>query len=203
MAGELEVLHQLSTDGKRVCRNSEVFQCLFIDLAVFIVTVVYELYSDKRLSFVCMGRQQPTLKLTLFRIVFHYYTSLILKPCCTKTGKFFLILWVFCLRSNHFVEPLQPLLQEQFDPKTFAAHIVQCQMVGEVLYKLTSGIAELDRELYTQAGALYTCTVCVVGVRVTWLKLSRCLVPASSSHWCWLDYVHYVLDDEWLLVADW
>ena len=54
------------------------------------------------------------------------------------------------LYSDNYVEPLQPLLQEQFDPKAFAAHTVQCQMVGEVLYKLTSGIAELDRELYTQ-----------------------------------------------------
>ena len=84
-----------------------------------------------------------------------------------ENREMFLILRVFCLRSNTFVEPLQPLLQEQFDPKTFAAHIVQCQMVGEVLYKLTSGIAELDRELYTQVGALYTYTVCVLGVRVT------------------------------------
>ena len=45
---------------------------------------------------------------------------------------------------------LQPLLQEDFDAKTFATTTIQCQMVGETLQKLANGIAALDKELYSQ-----------------------------------------------------
>ena len=45
---------------------------------------------------------------------------------------------------------LQPLLGEKFDAKAFATNIIQCQMVGETLQKLTNGITALDKELYSQ-----------------------------------------------------
>ena len=48
------------------------------------------------------------------------------------------------------VATLQPLLGEGFDAKAFATGIIQCQMVGETLQKLTNGITALDKELYTQ-----------------------------------------------------
>ena len=52
--------------------------------------------------------------------------------------------------KSRFLESLQPLLEEQFDPKAFAAQTIQNQTVGEMLFKLVNGIAELDNELYTQ-----------------------------------------------------
>lgn len=50
---------------------------------------------------------------------------------------------------------LQPLLGEGFDAKAFATGIIQCQMVGETLQKLTNGITALDKELYTQVVTNY------------------------------------------------
>lgn len=50
---------------------------------------------------------------------------------------------------------LEALLEENFDPKTFASTAIQSQMVGETLSKLTSGIALLDKELYTQVVGNY------------------------------------------------
>ena len=50
---------------------------------------------------------------------------------------------------------LESLLQENFDPKSYASSIIQSQMVGETLAKLTDGIASLDKELYTQVISNY------------------------------------------------
>ncbi len=62
-------------------------------------------------------------------------------------------------RSNHRTRTspvtLQPLLKDDFDAKVFATSIIQCQMVGETLQKLTNGIAALDKELYSQVVANY------------------------------------------------
>lgn len=49
-----------------------------------------------------------------------------------------------------YLESLQPLMEEQFDPKAFATQAIQNQIVGELLTKLMKGITELDNELYTQ-----------------------------------------------------
>ena len=58
--------------------------------------------------------------------------------------------YLFCSHSA----TLQPLLGEGFDAKAFATGIIQCQMVGETLQKLTNGIAALNKELYTQVSRL-------------------------------------------------
>lgn len=50
---------------------------------------------------------------------------------------------------------LESLLREDFDPKSYASSIIQSQMVGETLAKLTDGIASLDKELYTQVISNY------------------------------------------------
>ena len=50
---------------------------------------------------------------------------------------------------------LEGLLQENFDAKSFASSAIQSQMVGETLAKLSSGIAVLDKELYTQVVSNY------------------------------------------------
>lgn len=55
------------------------------------------------------------------------------------------------LVSRSFIlESLCSLLGDEFDPKVFAADTIHHQMVGEMLQKLTSGIAELDKEIYSQ-----------------------------------------------------
>ena len=55
-----------------------------------------------------------------------------------------------------FIESLQPLLEDKFDPKIFATQTIQSQIVGEMLQKLMQGISELDNELYSQVcWALY------------------------------------------------
>lgn len=48
------------------------------------------------------------------------------------------------------LDSLQPLLEEDFDPKGFATGAIQGQTVGELLHKLVTGINELDNELYSQ-----------------------------------------------------
>lgn len=53
------------------------------------------------------------------------------------------------------VASLEGLLQENFDPKTFASSAIQSQMVGETLSKLADGIACLDKQLYTQVVTNY------------------------------------------------
>lgn len=50
---------------------------------------------------------------------------------------------------------LEGLLLEDFDAKSFASSTIQSQMVGETLAKLTSGIAVLDKELYSQVVGNY------------------------------------------------
>lgn len=50
------------------------------------------------------------------------------------------------------IDSLLSLLEDDFDPKSFATHTIQTQMVGEVLQKLIQGVDELDQELYTQVG---------------------------------------------------
>ena len=50
---------------------------------------------------------------------------------------------------------MQPLIQENFDPKTFATQTIQSQMVGETLGKLAEGITSLDKELYNQVVTNY------------------------------------------------
>ncbi len=60
----------------------------------------------------------------------------------------------WCSRSRP-PATLQPLLSEEFDPKVFATSIIQCQMVGETLQKLTNGITTLDQELYSQVVTNY------------------------------------------------
>ncbi len=57
--------------------------------------------------------------------------------------------------TSHTTATLQPLLSEEFDPKVFATSIIQCQMVGETLQKLTNGIATLDQELSSQVVTNY------------------------------------------------
>ncbi len=57
--------------------------------------------------------------------------------------------------STSTVAALEGLLQENFDPKSFASSAIQSQMVGETLAKLTNGIASLDEELYTQVVTNY------------------------------------------------
>ena len=42
-----------------------------------------------------------------------------------------------------------------FDPKAFASSTIQQHMVGETLLKLTNGISELDKELYSQVVTNY------------------------------------------------
>lgn len=51
-----------------------------------------------------------------------------------------------------YIESLKPLLSDGFDPKAFATGAIHQQMVGEVLHKLSSGITELDKEIYSQVG---------------------------------------------------
>ena len=53
------------------------------------------------------------------------------------------------------VVSLKPLVQEDFDPKSFAAQTIQSQMVGEMLGKLAEGITSLDKELYSQVVTNY------------------------------------------------
>lgn len=71
-----------------------------------------------------------------------------------KSVVLFTCIYIYCSRA--FVNApslsasLQPLLQENFDAKTFATTTIQCQMVGETLQKLANGIAALDKELYSQ-----------------------------------------------------
>ena len=50
---------------------------------------------------------------------------------------------------------MQPLIRENFDPKTFATQTIQSQMVGETLGKLAEGITSLDNELYSQVVTNY------------------------------------------------
>ena len=61
-------------------------------------------------------------------------------------------------------ESLRPLLSDEFDAKAFAAGAIHQQMVGEMLHKLSSGITELDNEIYSQVR---------IYVHVVWLDRCR------------------------------
>ena len=52
-------------------------------------------------------------------------------------------------------DSLQPLLNDDFEAKSFATRTIQAQMVGETLSKLAEGISLLDKELYTQVVGNY------------------------------------------------
>lgn len=54
-------------------------------------------------------------------------------------------------------ESLKPLMEESFDPKSFATRTIQSHAVGEMLSKLTEGITELDNELYSQVRDINQC----------------------------------------------
>ena len=50
---------------------------------------------------------------------------------------------------------MQNLFQENFNPKSYASSVIQSQMVGETLAKLSDGITQLDKELYSQVVTNY------------------------------------------------